>query len=82
MAIKISRKLRLAAEILEGERYGDFAPGFLVGVVKRNRITQKQIYSAVEHFGYRWKNGHWTHRGPRWFETLIKKENEKITALW
>ena len=79
---RLSRKLRLAADILEGERYGDFDPGFLVGLAQHNRITPQQIYTAVHHFGYRWKNGRWVRRGPRWFETLVNKENEKIILQW
>lgn len=78
MAKRLSQKLRLAVEILEGERYGDFDENFLLNLVKRNKISQDQIYNAVEHFGYRWKNNGWERTFPRWLETLIRKEENKV----
>lgn len=74
---RLSRKLRKAVQILEGERYGDFDEGLLLARVQRGRVSPEQIYKAVEHFGYRWKNGGWELTFPRWLETLIRKEEEK-----
>jgi len=74
---KITRKLRQAAAVLEGERYGDFEPGFLIDLVQQGFLSHEQIYTALFHFGYRWKNGHWQRSFPRWLEALIRREEEK-----
>lgn len=77
MPVRITNKLMWACDILSGERYGDFDEGFLLDQVKRGRFTREQIYSAVEHFGYRWKKSGWERTFPRWLDSLIEREMDR-----
>ena len=78
MSVRVTDKLRWACEILSGERYGDFNEGFLLELANQNKITREQVYSAVEHFGYRWQPaGGWIRTFPRWLENLIEREMDR-----
>lgn len=80
--MRATKKLILAAEILEQERISDFEPGHLVGLVRRGKITPAQIYTACMHFGYRWKNDCWRMFYPAWLENEIRRENVKTIKNW
>ena len=79
----ITKKLRLAAEILGDERLAD-DDEFILKLYRMGNISQKQVYKAVEHFGYRWypNRGQWRLVLPRWLETAMKRRDRAIMDSW
>lgn len=55
----ITKKLRLASEILSDERFCDSDDLLIAHAVQAGFLTPKQVYAALKHFGYRWQDGKW-----------------------
>jgi hypothetical protein len=64
--IRVTRKLALAAEVLECEHIADLHPGTVVRLMWQGRVTRGMVYKAVERFGYRWNGRGWARPLPGW----------------
>ena len=80
MSRKVTVKMRKASDILGTEMLADDYD-FVLNLYKRGKVSREQVYSAMEHFGYRWKNGRWVLVLPRWFENALKRRRA-TTAPW
>jgi hypothetical protein len=78
---RITKKLRQAALILGDEQFAD-DDEFIINLYKRGKVTQKQIYAALHHFGYRWRAGRWYLAWPRWLKTALNARDDEIIESW
>ena len=75
-----TQKLNKAVQILSGERFADCDVDEFFNLMRRNRITTAQIYTAVQHFGYRWTGNYWKRQFPRWLENALNERDRAIVT--
>ena len=71
--MKKTKKLVEAIRILKGKRYADCTEAEFWKACEKHKVKSKQIYEAVEHFGFRWdaKEDEWERQFPRWLEKMM-----------
>jgi hypothetical protein len=77
-----TKKIKAAADILANESIADDDPHFVLDLYIRGQVSEEQIYKAVEHFGFRWKNGRWSLTLPRWLQNACDKRDRKLMESW
>lgn len=78
---RVTKKLRQASSVLGMEWLAD-DPDFVLTLFKQGKVTHDQVYKAVEHFGWRWRDGRWRLVWPRWLEKAVAKRDAGIILSW
>lgn len=79
MSKKLTTKLIKASEILGTEAVADDFD-FVLNLYKRGKVSRKQVYDAMQHFGYRWEDGRWVLVLPLWLKNALERRRTTVAA--
>lgn len=69
--MRITKKLKAAAEMLSDESIADCSPTAFVQAAARLHVTAAQMYSAMRRLGYTWTGTRWQRNLPSWLNKLV-----------
>ena len=64
--MRVTKKLRQAAEALSLEEFGDCFPEEILQAVATGRVSREQVYRTARGQGLRWNGRAWLRELPAW----------------